>query len=65
MKKTFLVALLAWSAPSTAATAFWTGQVRVEQSVTYQTVMNCEYNYAGQTFWLAFKDYCPASVEVQ
>jgi hypothetical protein len=47
-----------------AATAFWTGRMEQAQSVTYQMVWNCEYNYAGQTFWRAFRGSCPSSVEV-
>lgn len=65
MKASILVALLVWSAASFAETAYWTGRSEIVQTVTYQTAFNCEYNYAGQTFWQAYKNFCPASVEVQ
>jgi len=65
MRTVFMVALLAWSASSFAATAYWTGQSEIVQTVTYETAINCEYNYGGQTFWQAYKNYCPPSVEVQ
>lgn len=65
MRISFFVVLLAWSAPSFAETAYWTGRSEIVQTVTYQTAINCEYNYGGQTFWQAYKNYCPASVEVQ
>jgi len=48
-----------------AATAFWTGRQEQVQTVTYQMAWNCEYNYAGQTFWRVFKNSCPSSVEVE
>jgi ribosome biogenesis protein Tsr3 len=47
-----------------AATAYFTGRMEQAQSVTYQIVWNCEYNYLGQTFWRAFRSSCPSSVEV-
>lgn len=64
MKKLFFVAFLALSFNAQAATAFWTGQMRIAQSVTYQTVWNCQYNYAGNIFWRAFRGTCPSSVQV-
>lgn len=53
------------SAPAQAATAFWTGKQVSVQTVTYQMGWNCEYNYAGKTFWRVFIGSCPSSVEVQ
>lgn len=47
------------------ATAFWTGKQQQVQTVTYQAGWNCEYNYAGRTFWRTFVGSCPASVQVQ
>lgn len=48
-----------------AATAYWTGQQKQVQTVTYQTGWSCEYNYAGRTFWRTFVGTCPSSVQVQ
>jgi len=59
-----LIIGLTLSAPAMAATAFWTGRMEQAQTVTYQIVWNCEYNYAGNTFWRAFRGSCPSSVEV-
>jgi hypothetical protein len=50
---------------SAAATAYWTGKQNQVQTVTYQSGWNCEYNYAGQTFWRTFVGTCPTSVQVQ
>jgi hypothetical protein len=66
MKK-LIVALIvgmAISGTANAATAFWTGQSHMAQSVTGQMVWNCEYMYAGNKFWRAFVGTCPMSVEV-
>jgi hypothetical protein len=48
-----------------AATAYWTGKQTQVQTVTYQVGWNCEYNYAGRTFWRTFVGSCPSSVQVQ
>ena len=48
-----------------AATAYFTGNMNMVTTVTYQMGYNCEYAYAGQTFWMVFTQYCPASIEVQ
>jgi hypothetical protein len=64
MKKLFLIGLLAVSFNVQAATAMWTGQMIMAQSVTYQTVWNCQYQYAGNYFWRAFRGTCPSSIEV-
>lgn len=57
--------LIALAGNAYAATAFWTGRSQQGQSVTGMYVMNCEYNYAGRTFWQAFSGYCPNTVEIQ
>jgi hypothetical protein len=65
--KKLIIALavgLTLSGTASAATAFWTGRMETGQSVTGRFVYNCEYNYAGNTFWRAFGSYCPSSVEV-
>ena len=46
-------------------TAFWTGKQVQAQTVTNQFGWNCEYNYAGKTFWRTFVGSCPSSVQVQ
>jgi hypothetical protein len=46
-------------------TAYWTGKQHQVQTVTYQSGWNCEYNYAGRTFWRTFVGSCPSSVQVQ
>lgn len=51
--------------PAYTATAYFTGQQRQVQTVTYQSGWNCEYRYAGQTFWRTFVGSCPSSVQVQ
>ena len=58
-----MLALVAIAAQ--AATATWTGEMNMVQSVTGQMVWNCKYQYAGQYFWRAFAGSCPSSVEVQ
>lgn len=50
---------------SAGVTAFWTGKQQQVQTVTYQYGWNCEYNYAGRTFWRTFVGSCPLSVQVQ
>ena len=66
MKKiiTTLIIGLTLSGTAQAATAFWTGRMEQAQSVTGQYVWNCQYMYAGNTFWRAFAGSCPSSVEV-
>lgn len=59
------VALFGACGYALAAQAFWTGQQRQVQTVTYQIAWECEYNYNGQKFWRIFKFSCPSSVEVQ
>jgi len=48
-----------------AATAYWTGKQTQVQTVTYQSGWNCEYSYAGRTFWRTFVGSCPSSIQVQ
>lgn len=45
--------------------AFWTGRSELGQSVTGSSGTNCEYNYAGNTFWRMYRGACPSSVDVQ
>lgn len=58
-----IAALLAESA--WAAQAFFTGRMQMVQTVTGQSAWNCEYNYAGHTFWRTFIGSCPYSIDVQ
>lgn len=60
-----LIGGLLISTAAHAATAYFTGRQEQVQTVTYQYAWNCEYNYAGQTFWRVFKNSCPSSVEVE
>lgn len=53
------------SSPAAAATAYWTGNMKQVMTVTNQVGWNCEYNYAGRTFWQVYLNSCPSSVEVQ
>lgn len=47
------------------ATAYWTGKSRYGVSVTGQSMVSCEYNYAGNKFWRGFVgSVCPTSVTV-
>jgi len=48
-----------------SATAYFTGQQKQVQTVTYQSGWNCEYRYLNQTFWRTFVGSCPTSVQVQ
>lgn len=59
------IALLSILIPAYAATAFWTGKMVPVTTVTYQQAWNCQYNYAGQTFWQVHAGTCPSSVEVR
>lgn len=67
MKQLLLaVALVALLTPAHAATAYWTGQMRFGQSVTYQQGVNCEYNLFGRRFWVFFiGNTCPMSIEIE
>ena len=48
------------------ATANWTGRQNQAQTVTHQQAINCEYQYAGATFWrLTMAPSCASSVQVQ
>jgi len=64
--KILIALLISLSLVSTAnaATAYWTGKVKIAQSVTGASVFNCEYMYAGNYFWRAFQYNCQNSVEV-
>lgn len=49
-----------------SVTAYWTGNVNYVTTITYQSGVNCEYNYAGQSFWRTFtRSNCPSQIEVQ
>lgn len=67
MRKTLILAGLALAATSAwCATAYWTGNMHTVTTVTYQQGVECEYNYAGRTFWRTYVGMsCPSSVEVQ
>jgi hypothetical protein len=40
--------------------------MRFVQTVTYQSGISCEYQYANRRFWVTFvSSSCPPSVEVQ
>jgi hypothetical protein len=65
MSKLVGAALVAIAFSAHAATAFFTGQMNMVQSVTGQMVWNCQYQYAGHTFWRAYAGNCPSQVEVQ
>ncbi len=45
--------------------AMFTGQSQQVQTVTGQMAWQCQYNYAGQSFYLLMQTYCPFSVPVQ
>lgn len=64
MKKLIFIILIAFSANSYAATAFFTGRQEMIQTVSYQTAWNCQYQVYGQYFWAVFKNSCPSSIEV-
>jgi hypothetical protein len=66
MKK-YLIAIsaLLLSSYAFAATAYFTGNQKQVQTVTYQMAWSCEYRYAGKTFWQTYKNSCPQSVEVE
>lgn len=50
---------------SQAAIASWTGQEQQITTITHQQGWNCQYTYAGQTFWRVYVGTCPASIAVQ
>ena len=60
-----MIRRMAIAAALLAVTAIWTG--RQEQVVTVSGLIawNCEYQFAGQTFWKVFQNFCPATVEVE
>jgi len=60
----FFIIILA-VATAYAATAFWTGRMEQVHTVTGQIAWNCEYQYAGQTFWRVFSTSCPSTINVQ
>jgi hypothetical protein len=65
-KFALVIAMLTSANCAFAATAYWTGNVRYVTTVTYQQGVNCEYNYAGKTFWRTFVGgTCPSTVQVQ
>jgi hypothetical protein len=45
--------------------AVFTGKGQQVQTVTGQMAWQCQYNYAGQSFYLLMQTYCPFSVPVQ
>lgn len=45
-------------------TAYWTGKSQAAQSVTGAVGFNCEFNFAGRTFWRMFQT-CPSSIQIQ
>lgn len=64
--KFFLTALLAiTSTCAMAAIANFTGKMEPVITVTGQSAYKCEYIYAGTRFWRIFKDYCPATVDIE
>jgi len=65
MKKFLTIALLSISSQAFAATAFWTGHVRYITTFTYQSGVECGYNYAGRNFIMVFVgSSCPSQIEV-
>ena len=46
-------------------TATWTGRSVYGSSVTGQSVVTCEYTYAGQNIRRTFQGSCPSSIQVQ
>jgi hypothetical protein len=61
----FAAALLLASSSALAARAFWTGQQEQVQTVTYQWMWRCEYDYNGQIFYRLFRTSRPSYVQVQ
>ena len=60
----WLFVLLLWATQVYAVEAFWTGQFKIETSITGRMVWNCEYQYAGQRFWRTFESGCPSSIDI-
>lgn len=58
------IILLFVSMEASAATAYWTGRQQMIQTYNYQSVWNCEYRYAGQTFWRTFSLSCPSNIQL-
>jgi len=65
MKKIVALVLLAASMSAFAATAFFTGQQEMVQTVTGRVAWRCHYNYAGNTFTAIFEGSCPGSIQVR
>lgn len=65
MRYILAAALLLASLDCLAATAHWTGQRRMVQTVTYQIAWECEYYYNGRYFTEIFQNSCPSSIEVR
>ena len=66
MKKLLLaITLLMFANSSFSATAYFTGRQVQVQTITYQYGWNCEYRYAGRTFWQVFTGFCPTQIEIQ
>lgn len=65
MRIMFATMMLAICSNAFAATAFFTGNQEMVQSVTGQYVWNCQYSYAGRLFWRAFAGTCPSQIEVE
>lgn len=64
-KQMLMMILMAAAFRAEAATAFWTGQQRFAQSVTGMPGFQCQYQFAGKTFWAFFTGSCPPSIEVE
>jgi hypothetical protein len=47
-----------------AATAYWTGEQQMVQTVTFQTAWRCTYNYNGQYIYQLHQGSCPQSIQV-
>lgn len=65
MRIVFVAVMLAICSNAFAATAFFTGNQEIVQSVTGRVVWNCQYNYAGRLFWRAFSVACPSQIEIE
>lgn len=49
-----------------AAMAIWTGNSKYVTTVTFKTVLACEYDYLGTRFWRTTRGFsCPYQVEVE
>ena len=66
MKYALAVVLLVFSSYASAVTAYFTGVSHQVQTVTYQMGWSCQYQYAGNYFYMTFvNQFCPNTVEVQ